>query len=158
MKNRSRLKVLSYLLFVTVLLVVCFLSASPAAAVPGGGPATITGIWILDKANNTLQEKNNRSTLHIGEQMPLRVMASWAIPYIGDVTTNATLTVNDPTLGDIDSKGVFAAKKPGKVTIEAVIRVVTSLGSDKVLGLTGKVPIGKPVTEFRSQIELIIAN
>jgi len=102
--------------------------------------------------------EKNRTSLHVGEQMPLRVMASWAIPYVGDVTEKAKLTANDPTLGELDSKGVFTAKKPGKVTIEAVVRVVESFGGDEVLGPTDKAPAGTTVTEFLAEFKLTIVN
>lgn len=118
----------------------------------------IIQIWILDKENKTLLEEKNRTALRVGDQLPLQVMASWAIPYVGEVTDKARLTVNDPTLGELDSKGVFTAKRPGQIAIEAVVRVVRSSGEDQLLDPTDQAPAGTPITEFRSQIELTITN
>jgi hypothetical protein len=142
-------------------------SISTALAMTYGGArgqtarqmADTLGFWIANKdVVECLLAK--RADLNVKDSTGKTAVdnQSWAIPYVGDVSTNATFTVSDPTLGDIDSKGVFAAKKPGKVTIKAVIRVVTSLGGDKVLELTEKVPAGTPVAEFRNQIELTITN
>ena len=136
----------------------CSRSPSPGAPVPGGGAHKIIQIWILDKENKTLLEEKNRTALRVGDQLPLQVMASWAIPYVGEVTDKARLTVNDPTLGELDSKGVFTAKRPGQIAIEAVVRVVRSSGEDQLLDPTDQAPAGTPITEFRSQIELTITN
>jgi hypothetical protein len=90
---------------------------------PGSGDCVVNHIFILDSANHTLVEDQNRTNLHVGEEMPLRVMATWAIPLVEEETPKASLTVDKPEYGRIETGGVFKALSPGEVTITATLRV-----------------------------------
>ena len=63
---------------------------------PGGGEHRITSILLLARENHTLLKENDPATVYVGQRLPLQVEASWAIPYVGDVTSGATLSVDDP--------------------------------------------------------------
>ncbi len=121
---------------------------------PGGGSHRLTNILLLDRENSTLLKEKNRQTLHVGERMPLQVMASWAIPYVGDVTDRATLSVSDPTIGDLDEHAVFTARKPGKVVIEATVQAA----GDEVLERGASPPVGSTPVVFKDRIELTISD
>ena len=123
---------------------------------PGSGEHRITEISILGRENGTLLKDSNRKTLRVGEKMPLQVMASWQIPYVGDVTDKAKLTVTDPTIGELDSHAVFTARKPGKVVIEAVLQVAEGPGGHEVLDYAALPAKNSKVIEFRDKIELTV--
>jgi alpha-mannosidase len=120
---------------------------------PGGGEHRITSIMILDRENGTLLQNKNRQTLRVGEKMPLRVMASWLIPYVGDETDKAKLTVSDPAVAELDSHVVLTARKPGKVVITAVLRVADGAGGHEVLDYAAPAA-GVKVIEFTDHIEM----
>lgn len=138
----------------------CFLAAgcSRKLAPPvGGGEHRVTGISILAKENNTLFKDRNPATLRTGERLPLRVIASWAIPYVDDVTEKTLLLVSDSSLGVLGSHAIFTAQKPGKVTIDAVLRVVSRAGGHEVLSPQESAGTD-PVVTFHDQIVLNITE
>jgi hypothetical protein len=123
---------------------------------PGGGAHEISDIWILDRANPTLMQDKNRPTLRVGEQMPLRVMASWTIPLVEDVTAKAKLTVDKPECGELDTNAVLTAREPGKIVIKAALRVAQR-AYPEVLAPTETA--GKdPVRTYESRMELTIVK
>ena len=123
----------------------------------GGGPHEITQIILLAQTNRTLLREENPATIRVGERLPLRVEASWAIPYVGDVTQDAVISVSDPALGDVDDKAVFTARKAGKVAIEATLRVAAAPGDHKVLGRSQN-GAGATVVMFRDRYELTVTE
>jgi hypothetical protein len=141
--------------FSFMLLAGCSRSSTPP---PGGGSHEITHIMILDRANTTFLKGNNRSTLHIGEQMPLQVQAVWAIPSVTEVTDDVKLTLDNPDCAELDTNAVLTARKPGKLVVEAVLRVAGEAGNHEVLAPTASTPAGIPVIQFRDRIELTITN
>jgi len=121
---------------------------------PGGGEHKITHISILAKEHGTLAKDKNPTTLAVGGKMPLRVMASWAIPYVEDVTDKAKLSVSNPACGEVDAQGVFVAKTPGKVVIQAELRVAKA-GYDRVLSPTESAG-ADPVVTLKDSMELTV--
>ena len=63
----------------TVMLCACPAKEPP---LPGGGEHRITQIELLSRSNPTLLKENNPTTLAVGQQLPLRVDACWAIPSV----------------------------------------------------------------------------
>lgn len=138
-----------------MLLVGCSRSTMPPT---GGGPHEITQILILDRANTTLIKDKNHSILHVGEKLPLQVRAVWAIPSVTEVTDMVKLTLDNPDCGELDTNAVLTARKPGKLVVEAVLRVAGEAGNHEVLGLMTVAPVGVPIIQFRDRIELTITN
>jgi hypothetical protein len=96
--------------------------------VVGGGAHVVTAIFIQTRDHASRENGQNPTTLHVGDQLALQVMASWAIPYVGDVTDQAKFTVSDPAVGNVDDHGVFTARAEGKVTIEASFQAPDGTG------------------------------
>jgi len=121
----------------------------------GGGERKIHHITILAKEHRTLLEDKNPTALRVGARLPLRVVASWAIPYVEDVTDKVELTVNPPAYGDLDTQAVFTARSPGKVVIDAVLRVAQRPGGHEVLA-PNESPGADPVIAFTDRMELTV--
>ncbi len=62
--------------------------------VAGGGRRQIQNILILSQSNKPLLKENNTTTVTVGQDLPLRVVAAWATPDIGDVTPNVIFFLN----------------------------------------------------------------
>ena len=140
--------------FAGILMLLMF-TGCPREPVVGGGDRRITGISILAREHGTLLKEKNPATLRVGERLPLRVVASWAIPYVGEVTDKAKFAVSDNTVGDLDAQAVFTARKPGSVAIEAVLRVANRAGGHEPVG-PEETAGSDPIVEFRDRIELTV--
>ncbi len=123
----------------------------------GGGERKVTGIIILEKGRNSLLRDDRPKTLPVGQKLALEVVASWAIPYVGDETAKATLSVSNATIGDIDADAVFTARKPDNITITALLRVSRGT-SDVVLGPTDSPTAGQQVITMRDLYQLTIVE
>lgn len=98
----------------------------------GAGKHQILEIQIEPKTDRASSKEDNL-TLRVGQKLPLKVVAAWAIPYVGDVTDKATLTVDKPQLAKLDNHAVVTARRPGEVVIEAALRVSDNGGMHEVL-------------------------
>jgi hypothetical protein len=132
-------------------------SCSPAPPAPGSGPHQVTGILLLTKEHKTLLKDTNPTTAKVGDVIPFRVVASWAIPYVDDVTDKTKFTVDPPERGKVDAAGLFTALAPGKIVIHAEVKVARHLDSDKVLGLDEPTKAGTATTRTNS-VELAITE
>jgi hypothetical protein len=121
----------------------------------GGGNRTINGITILARDNHSNIKAKNPTTLRIGARLPLRVVASWDIPYVGDVTDKVTMSIDNPALAELNQQAVLTARRPGKVLINAVLCVADQAGSHQVLAPTEAAGT-RPVLRFTDQMELTI--
>lgn len=133
-------------------------SCSPDSPAPGGGKHEVTGISLLARAHGTLLKEKNPTQAKVGETIPFRVVASWAIPYVGDVTEKAKLTVEPAERARIDASGLFTAVAPGKVTLHAEVRVAHESGNDKVLGLEETPQAGQVVATFKDSFKIVISE
>jgi hypothetical protein len=121
---------------------------------PGGGEHKIRQIVILSKRNQTMVKENNPVTVSVGARLPLRVTASWAIPSVEDVTDKVKFTVNNPAGGSVSRQGIFVAKAPGKIVIDAELRVADN-GSHRVLA-PKEAAGGDPVISFHDKMEIMV--
>lgn len=118
-----------FLLVITVFVASC--SQEPPEA--GGGEHKVRGILLLASEHRTLLKERNPDTAKVGDVIPFRVVASWAIPYVGDVTEKAKLTADPPDRAKVDAAGVFTALAPGKVVVRAEVKVAHRMAGDEVL-------------------------
>jgi hypothetical protein len=99
----------------------------------------------------------NPTTLRVGNRLPLRVAATWKIPYVGDVTDKAKISVNKPRLAVVDKQGVLTARLPGKVVVKAVLRVADHGNKHEVLA-PEEAAGAYPVITFTDRMELTIVK
>jgi hypothetical protein len=145
------LKPHSFLLFASVALAFCGCSPTPIPS-PGGGEHKITKISIVAETDKDLPV-----TLRVGERLQLRVVAVWAIPYVETITDKALFTVTESSVGEIDEKALFIARKTGKIGIAAKVRVAITGTEHKVIAISESAA-GPNVTDFQTQIELTVVD
>lgn len=147
------MKMLIALLMVPVF-VCCNSKTKAEPPLPGGGEHKISHIVILTERNQTLVKDDNPVIVSVGARLPLRVMAKWAIPSVEDVTDKVKFTVNNPAGGSVSPEGIFVAKVPGKIVIDAELRVADA-SSHRVLA-PKEAAGGYQVITFHDKMEIVV--
>ncbi len=132
------------------------LAEAPKHGLSGGGAHKIISIRIQEKERRT-PGAAPELTMRVGEKLPLRVLAAWKIPYVGEVTDRVALKVSNRKLAEIGQDAVLVARRPGKVTVEATLRVADR-GKEHELLAPAESAGGDPVVKFRYRVEVTITR
>ena len=89
--------------------------------------------------------------------IPFQVVASWAIPYVGDATEKAKLTADPPDRAKVDAAGVFTALAPGKVVVRAEVKVAHRMAGDEVLDIE-KASQDEAVSTLTDSVEITVTK
>ncbi len=136
-------------------LLLVVIAAYGFSQVLGGGEHKIISIKIMAKTQDGGDK--DPTTLRVGKRLPLQVVAAWKIPYVGNVTDKAKISVNNPRLVVVDKQGVLTALRPGKVVVEAVLRVADHGNKHEVLA-PEEAAGAYPVITFTDRMELTIVK
>jgi hypothetical protein len=131
MKSRFSSAGIAAAVLVALTLSTVSLGSQERPPLAGGGAHRIFQIMIQEKERRP--EGSPEFILRVGERLPLRVVAAWKIPYVGDVTDHAALRVSNPKLAGVDANAVLIARRPGRVIVQATLRVADDGNADKVL-------------------------
>lgn len=100
----------------------CSQNGAAPPPLAGGGEHRITAITLIAR-DGSGAPLALPATVRVGAPVTLGLRASWAIPYVGDLTDRegARLASSDASIGEVDADWIFHPKKPGKATVSAVV-------------------------------------